>query len=90
MPSGTDQAWPRMTAGYQSGHAGGRSGYEAFWGQFSRVTVSNVSGQPPDRAVATLTYYFTNGQVDTERTAFRLVNEDGQLKISWTDVISSV
>ena len=85
MPAGTDQAWPRMTAWYQANHAGGRSGYERFWGQFSRVTVSNVAGQPPDRAEATLTYYFKSGRVDIERTAFRLVNEGGQLKISRTE-----
>ena len=64
--------------------AAGRQ-YERFWGQFSRVTVSDVSGQPPDRAEATLTYYYKNGRVDIERTAFRLVNEDGQLKISQID-----
>jgi hypothetical protein len=90
MPGGTDQAWPRMTAWYQTNHAGGRSAYERFWGQFSRVTVSDVSAQPPDRAQATITYYFKNGRVDTERTAFRLVNEDGQLKISRTSVLSRV
>ena len=88
MPAGTDQAWPRMTAWYQANHAGGRSAYERFWGQFSRVTVSNVSGQPPNRAEATLTYYFKSGRVDTERTVFRLVTEDGQLKISRTTVTS--
>ena len=90
MPSGTDEAWPRMTASYQTNHAGGRAAYEQFWDQFRRVTVSNVSGQPPNRAVATLTYYFKNGRVDVERTAFRLVNEDGRLKISRTTVLSRV
>ena len=90
MPADTDAAWPRMTASYQSGHAGGRANFERFWGQFQRVTVSNVSGQPPNRAEATITYYFKSGRVDTERTAFRLVNDDGQLKISRTTVLSSV
>ena len=34
-----------MTASYQTNKARGRGGYEAFWGQFSRVTATNVSGQ---------------------------------------------
>ena len=89
MPTGTDQAWPRMTASYQTNNAGGRQAATSGSGvQFGRVTVSNVSGQPPDRAEATLTYYFKNGRVDTERTVFRLVNEDGRLKISQSDVVS--
>ncbi len=90
MPAGTDEAWPRMTAWYQTNHAGGRSGYERFWGRISRVTVTDVAGLPPDRAEATLVYYFKSGRVDTERTAYRLVNEGGQLKISRSDVLSSV
>ena len=77
-----------MTASYQTNKARGRGGYEAFWGQFSRVTVTNVSGQAPDRAEATLTYYRKNGRVDVERTVFRLVNEDGRLKINQSDVVS--
>jgi hypothetical protein len=77
-----------MTASYQTNKAQGRSGYERFWAQFSRVTASNISGQPPDRAEATLTYYYKDGRVETERTVFRLVNENGQLKISQSYVIN--
>jgi hypothetical protein len=51
--------------------------------------VSDVTGQPPNRAQATVTYYFKSGRVDTERTAYRFVNDGGKLKISWTDVLSS-
>ena len=49
-----------------------------------------MSGLPPERAEATLTYYFKNGRVVTERTAFRLVDEDGRLKISQLDGVSRV
>jgi hypothetical protein len=90
MPTGTDEAWPRMTSWYQTNHAGGRSGYERFWGAIRRVSVSNVVGQPPNRAEATITYYYKSGRVDTERTAYRMVNDDGQLKISRTTVLSSL
>ncbi len=50
--------------------------------------MSNASGQPPNRAEATLTYRYKSGRVDVERRAFRLVNEDGQLKISQSYVVS--
>jgi hypothetical protein len=90
MPAGTDQAWPRMTANYQTNHAGGRQAYETFWDKYSRVSVSGVVGLPPGGAEATVVYYYKNGRVDTERTAYRLVEEDGQLKISSSDVISSI
>ena len=85
MPSGTDAGWPLMTARYQRVQARSRATYEGFWGQFSRVTVSEVSSEASDRATATLTYYRKNGGVEVERTTFRFVQEDGRLKIdrSW-------
>jgi len=90
MPSGTDQAWPRMTADYQTNHAGGRQAYERFWDKYRQVSVSRVIGRPPGRAEATIVYFYKNGRVDTERTTYRLVEEDGQLKIASSDVLSSV
>jgi serine/threonine protein kinase len=90
MPAGTDQGWPRMTANYQTNHAGGRSGYERFWAPIGRVSLSGVVGRPPGRAEATITYFYKNGRVDTERTGFGLVEQDGQLKIASSTVISSV
>ena len=77
MPGNTDQAWPRMTASYQANHAGGRQAYERFWDAIGRVVVSDVSGSPPGSAQATLTYYFKDGRVVTERTAYGLVNDGG-------------
>ena len=56
----------------------------------ARVSVSGVIGLPPGRAEATVIYYYKNGRVDTERTAYGLVEEDGQLKISSSTVLSSV
>jgi serine/threonine protein kinase len=89
MPAGTDQAWPRMTASYQTNHAGGRQAYQRFWDAIGKVSVSGVTGLPPGRAQATITYFYKNGRVVTERTAYRLVEEDGQLKISSSTVLSS-
>ena len=89
MPARTDEAWPRMTADYQANHAQGRQAYQRFWDKYSRVSVSGVIGLPPGRAEATITYFYKNGRVDTERTRYGLVEQDGQLKISSSSVISS-
>ena len=90
MPRNTDAAWPRMTSSYQTNHAGGRQAYQRFWDAIGKVTVADVSGTPPDSARATLTYYFKDGRVVRERTAYGLVQEDGILKISSSTVLSSV
>jgi serine/threonine protein kinase len=90
MPRNTDAAWPRMTASYQTNHAGGRQAYQRFWDAISRVSVADVRGIPPYSAQATLTYYFKDGRVVRERTAYGLVNEGGRLKINSSTVLSSV
>jgi len=90
MPRNTDAAWPRMTASYQTNHAGGRQAYQRFWDAIGKITVADVKGIPPNGARATLTYYFKDGRVVRERTAYGLVNEDGRLKISSSTVLSSV
>jgi serine/threonine protein kinase len=89
MPGNTDRAWPRMTASYQTNHAGGRQAYEQFWSTIRRVTARNVSASPPGRARATLVYYFKDGRVITELTSYELVQEDRTLKINDSTVISS-
>jgi eukaryotic-like serine/threonine-protein kinase len=90
MPGNTDAAWPRMTASYQTNHAGGRQAYQRFWDAISNITVVDVRGIPPDSAQATLTYYFNDGRVVRERTAYGLVDEGGRLKINSSTVLSSV
>jgi serine/threonine protein kinase len=90
MPRNTDAAWPGMTASYQTNHAGGRQAYQRFWDAISRITVADVRGIPPDSAQATLTYYFNDGRVVRERTAYGLVDEGGSLKINSSTVLSSV
>jgi len=90
MPRNTDAAWPRMTASYQTNHAGGRQAYQRFWDAVDRISLADVKGMPPDSAQATLTYYFKDGRVVRERTAYGLVNDGGRLKINSTTVLSSV
>jgi serine/threonine protein kinase len=89
MPGNLDSAWPMMTADYQENHVGGRDAYESFWGDVENVTISDVSASPPDAAQATLTYYFTDGRVVQEVTAYRFAEEEGALKIAETTVLSS-
>ena len=89
MPRNTDAAWPRMTASYQTNHAGGRQAYQRFWDAVGRVSVADVNGMPPDSAQATITYYFEDGRVVRERTGYGLVNEGGRLKINSSTVLSS-
>jgi len=90
MTRNTDAAWPGMTASYQTNHAGGRQAYQRFWDAISKITVADVRGIPPDSAQATLTYYFKDGRVVRERTAYGLVDEGGSLKINSSTVLSSV
>jgi eukaryotic-like serine/threonine-protein kinase len=90
MPRNTDAGWPRMTASYQTNHAGGRQAYQRFWDSVDRISVADVRGTPPSSAQATLTYYYKDGRVVRERTAYGLVNEGGRLKISRSTVLSSV
>jgi hypothetical protein len=89
LPGNLDRAWPLMTADYRENHAGGRGSYEAFWGEIGDVEIADVNATAPDRAQATLTYYFRDGRVVREVTAYRLVDEGGVLKIAATDVLSS-
>ena len=90
MPRNTDAAWPRMTASYQTNHAGGRQAYQRFWDAINKITVADVRGIPPSSAQAAVTYYFKDGRVVRERTAYGLVNDGGRLKINSTTVLSSV
>jgi hypothetical protein len=78
-----------MTADYQTRHAGGRAAYDRFWGGFSAVSATQVSGSSPSTATALITYTRLDGTVVRERTTFGLVNEGGVLKIASSAVMSS-
>ena len=51
--------------------------------------MSEVKATPPSRVDATITYRRSGGRVAVERTSFRLVREDGILKIADSSVLSS-
>ncbi|SOC54385.1 serine/threonine-protein kinase [Ornithinimicrobium cerasi] len=89
MPDNTDAGWDRMTADYRTNHAGGFASYAGFWSDVADVAISDVQATPPDGVVATLTYYFVDGGVAVERTAYRLVDEGGLPKIAASEVLSS-
>ncbi len=89
LPRNTDAAWPGMTDSYQRNHAGGRQAYQRFWDAISKITVTNVKGSPPGSAQVTITYYFKDGRVIREQTAYGLINDNGRLKINSSTVLSS-
>ena len=89
MPGNRQEAWDRMTADYQTNHAGGFASYDSFWSEITDVAVSDVEATPPESVVATLTYVFADGRVAVERTAYRLVDDGGVLKIAASEVLSS-
>ena len=89
MPSGENEGWDRLTANFQSTTAQNRQYYQRFWSGVSRVTAQDVQGTTPNKAQATITYYFDDGRVAVERTAYTLVQEEGALKIDTSTVLSS-
>ena len=88
MPDDLDAAWSRLTAAYQRNPSGGRRSYDSFWGQVDKVSVSRVTADPPSKVEATVTYD-RGGRISVDRMSFRLVREDGVLKIAGSSVISS-
>ena len=49
-----------------------------------------MDGSPPGTVTATITYDFDDGRIFVERTRYRLVEDDGVLKIDRSEVLSSV
>jgi serine/threonine protein kinase len=87
MPRDTDQGWSRLTANFQNGIAQNRDYYESFWDGIERVTAEDVTASPPGTAEATITYFFKDGRVSTERTVYSLVEQDGTIKIDNSSVV---
>jgi eukaryotic-like serine/threonine-protein kinase len=87
MPDGLSQGWGWMTTNYQVYHAGGLSGYEAFWTQIQRVSASDVTATLPSTVDATIEYLYKNGSTVVERTGFGLVQDQGQWKIASSTVL---
>jgi serine/threonine protein kinase len=87
MPDNTQEGWARLTPSYRQNGAGGFGTYKNFWGQFTSVTTSNATGQPPDSAEATITYVYKNGKTSTERRSFQLVRSNGQWKINASSIV---
>jgi hypothetical protein len=82
VPGDTQDGWRMLTPSFQRDGAGGRGAYEKWWHSIDRVSVHNAQGSPPNRAVATLIYYFKSGRVVSERTTFGFVRQGGRLKIN--------
>ncbi|MCD2187147.1 serine/threonine-protein kinase [Actinomycetospora soli] len=89
IPTDLAQGWQRLTPSYQRNTAGGFAGYAGFWGDIGRVTVRGLSAAPGDSVDATVTYTARDGRTSTERTLFRMVQQDGGWKIDGSQVLSS-
>ncbi|WP_377640638.1 protein kinase [Oryzobacter terrae] len=89
LPDDLDAGWARLSERYQRTTASSRSAYGRFWGEVDRVGVSDVDATTPDRVTATLRYEYADGRVFVERTSYRLVREDGVLKIDRSSVLRS-
>lgn len=89
VPDNLKEGWTRLTPSYQHGHAGGFGAYKKFWGEVRRVTTSDASGQPPNSAQATITYFYKNGQVVVEEAAYHLAVGGGEWKIDTSTVLNS-
>ena len=90
LPADRDAGWERLTDRYQRTTARNRATYDSFWGAVDRVRVSDVTAAAPGSVTATLTYDYADGREFVERTSYRLVPEDGVLKIDASTVLSSV
>jgi hypothetical protein len=51
--------------------------------------VNGAKGARPSNAEATITYYYKDGKVAVEQTAFGMAQEDGILKIDSSTVLNS-
>lgn len=89
LPGDLDAGWARLTPRYQRATARSRDTYASFWGAIDRVSVSDVSASAPGSVTATVTYEYADGRVFVERTSYRLVRDDGTLKIDRSSVLSS-
>jgi eukaryotic-like serine/threonine-protein kinase len=81
VPGDLDAGWARLTPHFQSTKAQSRRTYVDYWNTVERVDVTDARGSPPDGATARLTYHYKDGHTITVQTQFRLVRQDGVLKI---------
>ena len=89
LPGDLDAGWARLTPRYQSTTARNRETYGSFWSAIDAVSVSDVTASAPGSVTATVTYEYADGRVFVERTSYRLVRQDGTLKIDRSSVLSS-
>lgn len=86
LPDDTDTAWSRLTKKYQK-EAGGRDGYEQFWGSIDAVQVSGARTTGPDTAQATIRYSQADGSTSSEVRTFTFKKQGGALKIDASEVV---
>jgi eukaryotic-like serine/threonine-protein kinase len=89
LPDDLEAGWARLTPRYQRTTARNRATYESLWGAIDRVSVSDVTASAPGSVTATVTYEYADGRDFVERTSYKLLRQDGRLKIDRSSVLSS-
>ena len=90
MPANLDEGWTWLTPKYQRSPAGGREGYQRFWGGMRGVRVSDVNPTGDTSVEANVEYLRTDGHVVRERHRYQLINQNGRWMIDQSAVLSSV
>lgn len=81
VPGDLNTGWNLLTAHFQQTRARNWATYQDFWNTVDHVDVTSVRGQPPHSATASLVYYYKDGEVVSQTTTFKLLRQDGALKI---------
>ncbi|PSL56175.1 serine/threonine protein kinase [Saccharothrix carnea] len=81
LPNNLETAYGRLTDGFKAARAQTFADYQAWWGQMSAVTVSNVRAVGPEQVAATVSYTFKSGGTQSEEHLYTLVKVNGQWAI---------
>ena len=89
LPENTDAGYALLTERYRDAEAGSKRSYEGFWGGIDSVQISDVTATGPSTVTARLRYEAEDGQVSRETRSYRLVRDDGVLKIDDSRIIAN-
>ncbi|MFD0200629.1 MULTISPECIES: serine/threonine-protein kinase [Saccharothrix] len=81
LPNDLETAYGRLTDGFKAARSPSFADYQAWWGQMSAVTVSNVRAVGPEQVAATVSYTFKSGGTQSEQHLYTLVKVNGQWAI---------
>ncbi|MFD7658651.1 protein kinase, partial [Actinosynnema sp. NPDC059797] len=77
LPGNLEAGYARLSDGFKARFAPSFADYQAFWGQMSAVSVTDVRPVGGNEVAATVTYTYRNGGSQPERHVYTLVKTDG-------------